>query len=115
MLVLNIELTHEKGLDDKMILKSELFSKEVIYSDKKITLQMKNGIEVTMHAQYDGNSDEFGPSSIITINGELKNNSVKDPTQKKFTLSGKINESQSVTVSTSTGQNLTLVVTPSLK
>lgn len=115
MLVLNIELTHEKGLDDKMILKSELFSKEILYSDKTIKLQMKNGIEVVLRAKYNNTSDEFDPDSVITVSGELKNNSVKDPTHEKFKLSGKINESQSVTVSTSIGQNLTLVITPALK
>ena len=36
--ILDIEVTHEKGLDEKTILKSEFMSKEIIESEKLVTL-----------------------------------------------------------------------------
>lgn len=115
MVVLNIELTHEKGLDDKMILKSELFSKEILYSDKSITLQMKNGIEIVLNAKYNEDSEEFGPSSVFKINGQLKNVSLKDPKEGMFNVEARINEPTSISINTLSGQNITLIITPALK
>ncbi len=115
ILVLDIEVTHEKGLDAKMILKSELMSKEIVYNGKEVFLYMKNGIQVKLVASFDTESDEFGPSSIFKIAGEVKNVLSDKGINETFNLSPKVNELSTVSFETGEGQKTTIQITPKLK
>ncbi|EQC47380.1 hypothetical protein [Bacteriovorax sp. Seq25_V] len=115
ILILDIEVTHEKGLDAKMILKSELMSKEIAYNGKEVSLQMKNGIHVKLVANFDDESDEFGPSSAFKITGEVRNILSGKGINKTFSLAPKINELSTVSFETGEGQKTTIQIIPKLK
>jgi hypothetical protein len=114
VMFLDIEVTHEKGLGKKMILKSELMSRERVQSGKAITLQMKNGIKVTLEAKFKEESDEIGPSSVVEIGGTLSNLSGAEA-EKNFKLIVKINNVGKLEIKDDQGQKTSIKVTPKVK
>lgn len=114
IMFLDIEVTHEKGLGKKMILKSELMSRERVQSGKAITLEMKNGIKVTLEAKFKEESDEVGPSSVVEIAGTLSNISGSEE-GKNFKLIVKINNEGKLEIKDDQGQKTSIKVTPKVK
>lgn len=114
ILTLDIEMIHEKGLGGSMILKSELFTKELVYQNKDVVVKMKNGIELRLQSNFNEESDEFGPSSVFTIKGEVLNIS-KESEQKKFDVSTTLNNAAEINFKTDSGQSLYINITPVLR
>ena len=112
---LDIEITHEKGLDEKMILKSELSSRERADHKKEIFLQMKNGIQLRLLANFDEKGDEIGPGSVIMMKGILQDISAISKEPKTFDLNVKVNESGQVEFKSKEGQKTRVKVTPRIK
>ena len=112
---LDIEITHEKGLDEKMILKSELSSRERADHRKEIFLQMKNGIQLKLSSNFEEEGDDIGPSSVIKMKGILQDISAVSKEPKTFDLNVKVNESGSVEFKSKEGQKTKVKVTPRIK
>ncbi|EQC50901.1 hypothetical protein [Bacteriovorax sp. DB6_IX] len=114
VMFVDIEVTHEKGLGKKMILKSEIMSRERVQPGKPITLRMKNGILVDLEAKFAEDVEELGPSSIVEMQGSLKNTGVAQA-EKTFKIVVKINHSGSIELKDDLGQKTTIKVTPRVK
>lgn len=114
VMFLDIEVTHEKGLGKKMILKSEIMSRERVQNGKAIFLQMKNGIKVTLEAKFQEESEEVGPSSVVEITGKLSNLSGAEQ-EKDFKLAVKINLTGKLEIKDDQGQKTSIKVTPKVK
>ena len=93
LVFLEIEIVHEKRLTDKTILKSELMSKEIIYSEKSLELKMKNGIyfKALPKIIFEENGEKIKYVNIdITVKNTFKK-SKKLNRIKTFNIKGKIN------------------------
>jgi hypothetical protein len=112
LMVLDIEITHEKVLGTKTILKSELMSSESVHSGKEVVLQMQNGIQVRVTPTYQERFKKFTPESMISIHGILQNLSIAKKKPKEFNLSAKLGSPAKVKFETGEGQNTTVVITP---
>ena len=113
--ILDIEITHEKGLGKKMILKSELMSRERAQNGKLITLKMKNGISLDLEVKYDDKEEVLPEGSVIEMSGILKNDHSKTIKPKSFELNVKLNSTGSVELKDEKGQKTTIALTPKEK
>ncbi len=112
---LDIEVTHEKGFDDKMILKSELMSREKIYNNKPFLLQMKNGIQLSFNADFDEKAIMDDRSSEIVIEGLIQDLSAKTRSPKRFKLNLKEGVKGEYKFETQEGQRTKIYITPIIK
>lgn len=112
---LDIEITHEKGLGEMMILKSELMSRERAGNGKEIFLQMKNGIQLRLTPHFDDQAEELDENSLIKMNGILQDISATSRAPRSFVLSVKVNLSGEVEFKTDEGQRTRVKVTPKIK
>lgn len=112
---LDVEVIHEKGFDDKMILKSELMSREKIFSEKPILLQMKNGLQLSFFPKFNEEKLIEEKESIITVEGVLQDLSANSREPKKFNLKVKIGEKGVMEFKSKEGQKTRITVKPVLK
>ncbi len=112
---LDVEVIHEKGFDDKMILKSELMSREKIFSEKPILLQMKNGLQLSFFPKFNEEKLIEEKESIITVEGVLQDLSANSREPKKFNLKVKIGEKGVMEFKNKEGQKTRITVKPVLK
>lgn len=72
-LQLKISMTHKLGIDNNLVLKSELHSIEEFFGSEKIKVQMRNGFHLRLSATYLEKNQQasYGPIDVIQIKGEL--------------------------------------------
>ena len=112
---LDIEIIHEKVLGDKVILKSELMSSELVYNKKEISLQMKNGIQLRIIPIYNEIENEFDKKMPLKIQGIIQNVSSAKKVPKTFDLSLMLDKSGDLNFSSGDGQITKVKITPKIK
>jgi hypothetical protein len=112
---LDIEVTHEKGFEDKMILKSELMSREKVFNNKPFLLQMKNGIQLSFNADFDEKKVLEDEASIIVVEGLIQDLSAKTRSPKRFKLELKNGIKGEYKFETDEGQRTKILITPVVK
>ena len=70
---LKVSMTHKLGIDNNLVLKSELHSIEEFFGSEQLTVTMRNGFKLNLQAMYLNESEEvqFGPLDLVQINAEL--------------------------------------------
>lgn len=112
---LDIEITHEKGLDEKMILKSELMSRERADNNKEIFLQMKNGIQLRLAPIFSESEDGGVVDNIIRLSGIIQDVSSSKKEPKKFKLNIKVDFPGETSFDNGKGQKTKVKITPRVK
>ncbi len=112
---LDIEVTHEKGFDDKMILKSELMSREKVFNEKPILLQMKNGLQLTFNADFNEPELLVNKGSVVKVSGVMQDLSAQTREPKTFALSVVVGKPGELEFKNNEGQKTKIKVTPVLK
>ena len=112
---LDIEVTHEKGFDEKMILKSELMSREKVYDNKPFLLQMKNGIQLSFNANFNEKELMDNKESEIVVEGLIQDLSAKTRSPKRFKLNLKEGMKGEYKFETQEGQRTKILITPVIK
>ena len=77
-IILNMYITHRKGLDKGLNLVSELHARRVAFKGEKLQLSLKDGPSIEIMADFFNDFSDYGPSSRIEIAVDaLSNNGVK--------------------------------------
>lgn len=69
-LVLQIEIAHKRGIDQGLVISSELHSLEEMDEGGKVLLKMDTGLAIELWAGFAA-SEVFGPSSTVRIRGTI--------------------------------------------
>lgn len=70
---LNISISNKKGINLGLILASELHSIREVQRGTPVVLRMKNGIAVTLIADFETAFRRYGPSEFVLIRGKIHN------------------------------------------
>ena len=66
-IVLNVYITHRKGLDKGLDLSNELHVREVAFKDERLQFNVKDGPKIQVMASFLNDFSEYGPSSLIKV------------------------------------------------
>jgi hypothetical protein len=117
MITLNLGIIHKKALDvgEKHILISEVHEVKKLENGEKFLISMKNGVGVEFKAFFVQNLNDFGPSPLIALTGNIYNsqgNVIKSINQNDFTI--KLNTEKELVFNDKNGQEVLITISPSL-
>lgn len=70
-LLLNLSITHHKGIDKGITLLSEFHSKEEVPATKEVRVKMRDGIELQLQVSFVDEPEVYGPSANLNIQGKI--------------------------------------------
>ncbi len=88
-IILNMYITHRKGLDKGLDLVSELHAKRAAFKGEKLHLALRDGPSIEIMANFFDDFSEHGPSERIEINVEVLSGTgirVKSLKEKKIVI-----------------------------
>ncbi|WP_127718455.1 hypothetical protein [Halobacteriovorax sp. HLS] len=117
MIILNLGIIYKKALDagEGHILVSEVHEIKRLENGEKFLISMKNGVGVEFKAFFVQNLNDFGPSPLIALTGNIYNsrgNIIKSINQNDFTI--KLNTEKELVFDDKTGQEVLIRIAPSL-
>ena len=117
MIILNLGIIHKKALDvgEKHILISEVHEVKKLENGEKFLISMKNGVGVEFKAFFVQNLNDFGPSPLIALTGNIYNsqgNVIKSINQNDFTI--RLNTEKELVFNDKSGQEVLITISPSL-
>ena len=69
---LEVVLINKKGIDEELVLVSELHSIEVIYPNMNVKFAIKNGVSLFLKLNFAPSDDPYGPSSKLSVEGQVQ-------------------------------------------
>jgi hypothetical protein len=69
---LEVVLINKKGIDEELVLVSELHSIEVIYPNMNVKFAIKNGVSLFLKLNFAPSDDTYGPSSKLSVEGQVQ-------------------------------------------
>ncbi|TDJ08666.1 MAG: hypothetical protein E2O68_01725 [Deltaproteobacteria bacterium] len=114
-LYLNIGLVHKRGIDKGLVLKYELYSFDEVRGKEFIVLKMKNGIKLSLSANYVIDQGIYGPSDTIFMEAELldgNGNKLTLPEEGHFIV--KLGEQKVFSSDELTDQLIEITITPEI-
>ncbi len=67
---LNVSMINKRGIDEKLVLVSELHSSEILISDEWARLDMADGPTLFVRVNHEPNPQVYGPSDLLRIEGQ---------------------------------------------
>jgi len=115
-IVLNTCIVYKKGIDKGLVLVSEYHSVEEVDNYGMASLKIKDELEILLTASFIDDSQFYGPSSLIKIDGQLILR--KKIVQNSFFNKGiqiPLGVSQTMIYQNDTGHMVELTITPEVK
>jgi len=112
-LQLNIEIVHNRGIDEKLVLVAELHSSEILIDREWHRLEMQYGLILYIRGQFVSQKDLFGPSDMVRFEGYITNqNQTEKILLAQEVVDIKLGESKSLVLKRSTDQLIHITLTP---
>ncbi|OUR93527.1 hypothetical protein A9Q84_18820 [Halobacteriovorax marinus] len=116
-IILNLGIVHKKGLgvDEGHILISEVHELKLLENGEEFTVTMKNGVGVEFKVFFVQNLNDFGPSPLVAITGNIYNSQgdlLKSITENDFTIP--LNTEKKLVFTGDTSQEVIIKITPTL-
>jgi hypothetical protein len=70
-LALNVGVIHKRGIDKRLTLVSELYSRKEVSEGQKIELLINLGIKLKLQVTFNDDKTKYGPSEKVIIKAEL--------------------------------------------
>lgn len=112
---LNISVISKRGIDEKLVLVSEVHSSEILISDEWTRLDMNDGPTLFVRVNHEPSDLIYGPSDLLKIEGlySLKNGVARQrisPTD----IIVKLGEERQVVIKPTTDQQLEIIFAPKM-
>ena len=112
---LEVTFTHKLGVDNNMVLESELHSIEDVFESENVELRMQEGLSLDLRANFVQREKDYGPSPYIRVRGKIYDPSGSllkklDSNESLF----EIGEKKTLTQSTEEGRKIELTVIPTV-
>jgi hypothetical protein len=116
-IILDLGIIHKRALsaDEGHILVSEVHEVKRLENGEKFLILMKNGVGVEFKVFFVQNLNDFGPSPLIALTGNIYNSQgdiIKSINQNDFTI--KLNTEKELVFDDKSGQEVLIKIAPSL-
>lgn len=111
---LNVDITHQKGLDKDLVLVSEYHIADKLGKFKKININLKNGIRIQCFGELIEDFSSYGPSGKVSLTIEIFQRKIGGQRifLKKMTREIKLEETKEEIIFDKEGQLISAKITP---
>ena len=112
---LEVVFAHKLGIDNSMVLESELHSIEEMFESESVELTMQEGLSLNLSADFVQREKDYGPSPFIRVEGiiyDSSGNQIKRLDSEETIF--RIGETKTLSQSTEEGRKIELTITPTV-